>query len=235
MTHLAQAKRLLSVNLAPITDRYFVFDPVAEANMMTVSNILQAEQFGSREGILEGSVGRALGFGLYMNQNVATLTAATTAWATGYAAASGSWAAGVTSITLINASCHGAIYAGNMFKSGAGYYSVYTTVTAVTNTAVIVVFQPALATAVASGDAITVVAAYTPNIAFHRGALAFASPPLAGALGADDEAVSSVTDPVSGITLRFAVTREYYQSTVRVSALWGFLARVPAHIVNLAG
>lgn len=235
VTALAQARRFLSTELAPVTDRYFVFDPMVEANMMTVGNILQAEQFGSRSGIADGTAGRVLGFDLFVNQNVSTLTADTTSWVTGYSIATGGAAAGATTITVINATQGGAINGGTMFKSASGYYSVYTTVTSTTNTNVALVIQPALATAASSGDAITVVASYTPNIAFHRGALAFASRPLAGALGAEDGNVSQVIDPVTGIALRFAVTREHYQSTVRVSCLWGFLARRPEHIVNIAG
>jgi hypothetical protein len=236
VTVLANAKRVLTKNLAPITDRFFVMDPVSEFNMITVANILQAEQKGDQMGVVEGSLGRILGFNCAVNQNIATLTAALTAWITGWSVSTAAAAAGATTIEAINATAHGVITAGTMFKAAGGlYYSVYTTVTAVTNTNVTLVIGPALVTALASGDALTVVAAYTPNVAFHRSALYFASPVLAGALGAEDESVSTITDPLTGITLRFAVTREYYQSTVRVSSLFGACAPRVGLSINVAG
>lgn len=232
VTALAQAKRILSQQLAPVGDRVFVCDPVAEINLLQVPSILDASQYGGAEGVREGRVGNILGFGVFVNQNVATLTAGTTAWGTGYSFATGGASAGVTTITVINATCHGIIYAGYMFKSGAGYYAVYTTVTAVTNTNQALVITPALATAAASGDAVTVIAAYTPNVAFHRNALAFASRPATGAFSPNTQ---SVTDPVTGVTLTFKITDEYYQQTMRVSALWGWESMRPQWIVPILG
>lgn len=234
VTLAATAKRILSQQLAAPSDRRIVIDPLAEAAALTVGNILQAEQKGDQMAIVEGQIGRILGFNWFMDQNVTTNTATTTSWATGYTS-DGSAAAGVTSLAVVNATCHGAINAGFLFTlaGGSQIYAVTATTTAVTAVTLTISFSPALATAAATAGALTVVAAYTPNLAFHRDAACFVSRPLAGAFNRDDS--MTIHDPVTGIALRLMLTREHYQETCRVSALWGSRVLRGEHIVRMVG
>jgi hypothetical protein len=86
---------------------------------------------------------------------------------------------------------------------------------------VAIAFYPALATAVATGSAIAVLAtAYAVNLAFHRDCFAWASRPLADIQGLGNE-MQSVVDPVSGIALRLEVSRQYKQTTFSYDILGG--------------
>lgn len=234
VTHLAQARRLLSVNLAG-PDRFFVMDPLAESAILPVGNVLQAEQYGGTEVIRGGRLAQVLGFDCFVDQNISTVTVTTLnpAWVTGYTVATAAAAAGASSMIVINSTATGSANAGVVFKSGAGYYVVNASIAVVATTNVTLTFSPVLATAAASGDAITIVATYTPNVYMAGGALAFASRIAAPMMGRDD--TQSVVDPVSGIALTMAITREYYQTTARLSCLYGWKAVRPEHIGLIFG
>ena len=57
---------------------------------------------------------------------------------------------------------------------------------------------------------------------------------LSAALGAGDDSVQ-IVDPATGVSLRLMLTREYYQTTARVSALWGWKVVRGEHIVRVCG
>jgi hypothetical protein len=169
-----------------------------------------------------------------MDQLITTNTATTTSWATGFSS-DGSAAVGVTSLAIINATCAGAVQAGYLFTiaGGAQIYAVIATTTVSAGVTSSISFNPAALSAIATAGALTVIASYTPNMAFHRDCIAFASRPLAGAFGKDDS--MQITDPQTGISLRLMVTREHYQETARVSCLWGWKMLRGAHVVRLLG
>ena len=216
---VASGRKQLNAANAALDNRYAVIDPSAEANMILLGNLLNTYQRGDTSTIKEGSIGRILGFDWYMNQNVASTTYGT-GWVTGYIASTVGCAVADTTINLINATASGTILVGDVFKSGAGIYTISVADTVTSTVAVAVTFAPAMATAVATGDAITVGASFTPNLLFHRDAIVFASRVLTGG-DAGVGNVQSIVDPVTGVALSFEVTREYYQTTWRVSSLWG--------------
>jgi len=234
ITVLGTARRILGQQIASVSDRYAVIDPLAEANLLQLANIIQADQKGDKEGLEEGRVARLLGMSVFTNQNVAVVTAGA-GWATGYTIATGGAAVGVSTLSMVNATAAGAINAGDLFTAAGSSqrYAVMATVVASAAVTLALSIKPVLATALSSGDAITVVASYTPNVVFHRGAVVFASRPVAGAFGADNSA--QFTDPVTGLTMRVMRTREHYQESMRFSLLYGAKAVRPEHAVRIAG
>ena len=64
------ARRLLNRQLAPLDTRYGVLDPDAESNLLQVTNVLQFDQRGDSAGIVNGSIGRKLGFDWHLDQNI---------------------------------------------------------------------------------------------------------------------------------------------------------------------
>ena len=141
----------------------------------------------------------------------------------------------MTTLAVINASCAGAINAGYLFTiaGSAQVFAVSATTTTSAGVTSNISFTPAVLTAIATAAALTMVASYTPNLAFHRDACAFASRPLAGAFNLDDSI--QIQDPVTGVLLRLMKTREHYQETLRVSCLWGWKMVRYEHVVRLAG
>lgn len=222
LTVAASAKKLLSINLAPINDRRFVIDPSAEANLLVNQEVLQTQMRGDTGGIIAGTIGTKLGFDFYMNQNVTTFTPGT-GWVTGFALSTVSAAAGDTTLNLINASASGTILVGDLFSIGGGssQYAVTKTATSSATVAVLISFYPPLRAAASVAVAITVVAtAYTVNLAFHRDAWAFASRPLSGVFQSGN-VFQAPTDPVSGIALRLELSRQYKQETLSYDVLYG--------------
>jgi hypothetical protein len=216
------ARKLLNRNLAPMDQRWGLLDPDAENNFLQVSNILQADQRGDAEGIIEGRISRKLGIDWYMNQNVPTYTPGT-GWATGWALSTVAAAAGDTTLNIINATASGTIKVGDIFTVGGGtqQYVVKTAATASATVQVAIAFYPALASAAATAVAITVIGtSYVVNLVANKYALAWASRPLKQSL-IDGHVFQSPTDPISGVALRLEISRQYKLETLSYDYLAG--------------
>jgi hypothetical protein len=216
------ARKLLNRNLAPMDQRWGLLDPDAENNFLQVSNILQADQRGDQEGIIEGRISRKLGIDWYMNQNVPTYTPGT-GWATGWALSTVAAAAGDTTLNIINATASGTIKVGDIFTVGGGtqQYVVKTAATASATVQVAIAFYPALASAAATAVAITVIGtSYVVNLVANKYALAWASRPLKQSL-IDGHVFQSPTDPISGVALRLEISRQYKLETLSYDYLAG--------------
>jgi hypothetical protein len=206
-------------------NRRAVLDPNAEAALLNISNVLQFDQRGDQGGIINGSIGRKLGFDWYMDQNLSTYTPGT-AWASGFIASTVGAAVGDTTLNIINATATGAINIGDIFTLTADttyeqQYVVTAGATVTATTAVAISFYPALRTTVATGATLVVVSVpYIPNLAFHRDAFAWASRPL-GDVMALGSTFQSVADPISGVALRLEVARQYKQTTFSYDVLGG--------------
>lgn len=228
LTVAGNARKLLNKQLAPMDNRRAVLDPDAESNLLLNTNILQSEQRGDSAGIVEGSIGRKLGFDWFLDQNVTTYTPGT-AWITGRTVATAGAVAGETTLAIkdnAGTMAAGTVKIGDIFTLGGSsqQYVITTaiaTVTALASTTFTISFYPALASAHASGAVVTVIgSAYTANLAFHRDAIAWASRPL-GDIPAAGNLFSSAVDPVSGIALRLEVSRQNKQTTFEYDILGG--------------
>lgn len=220
----ASARMILNRNAAPMDNRYGVIDPLAEMNFGQVPVVLQADQRGSTEGVVNGVIGKKLGTDWYMDQNVQSYTAGT-GWASGNIASTVAGAVGDTTLNIINATASGQIKIGDLFRFTADTahhpYVVTVTTTISATVQVAISFYPPLKTAVATGATLVVVSGtYTRNLMFHRDAFAWASRPLADVQGAGNTFASAV-DPVSGIALRVEVSRQYRQTTFSYDILGG--------------
>ena len=188
----------------------------------------------------EGTLGRILGIDWYMDQNVTTFTVGTAA-ASGYIASTVAGVAGQTTLNVINATASGNMAVGDIFTfttsvdSKQQQYVIQTIVAVAATTAAIFTFQPPLTTAVATGSTLIFISVtYTANLAFHRDAFAWASRPLAEIQGLGNEMMSQ-TDPISGITLRLEVSRQYKQTTFSFDILGGAALVRPALAVKILG
>jgi len=228
------SRTLLNKQLAPMDNRRAVLDPTAEGQFLALSNIIQVDQRGDQGGIINGTIGRKLGIDWYMDQNVPTYTPGT-AWATGWTAAASS-TVGLATLSLLNSTAAGTVNAGDIFTiAGASQQYVVTAAATVASSAVTVLIDPPLVSAVATAAAITVVGtAYTANLVFHRDAFAWASRPLADIQGLGNNMMSAI-DPVSGIALRLEMSRAYKQTIFSYDVLGGAALVRPELAVKLLG
>ena len=222
LTAAAQARTVLNKQLAPNDDRRAVVDPDAEEKLLLNTQVLQFDQRGDAQGIINGSIGRKLGFDWYMDQNISTYTPGT-AWTTGWTF-DGSNAAGVKTAAVVFTSS-GTVKIGDIFylTSGGLGYVITANTTAVTSTTMNISFEPGLRYAVATAASLYIGAgttAYTVNLAFHRDAFAWASRPLQDVMSLGAQFQSAV-DPISGVALRLEVSRQYKQTTFSYDILGG--------------
>lgn len=77
---------------------------------------------------------------------------------------------------------------------------------------------------------------YTPNFGFSRNALVLATRPPARPLGGDAATdVTTITDPVTGLTMTVAQYKLYGMSRYQVELVWGYQAMQSEHIAVLMG
>jgi len=226
--------KVLHNQLAPNSPRWAVINPDAEANALGLRAFQDMSFSGSAQGLIDGKVGRKLGFGWLMDQNVPTHTS--TVLTAGNATVNGAHAVGVTSVSIAKATNAAPLVNGDIitFAGDTQTYVVTTAVTlAVGNTAVSI--SPALKVAAAGGEAMALKASHTVNFAFHRDCIAFASRPLLTVGTGLGTRIMQSTDPVTGLSLRLEVSREHKRTRFSYDILYGAAVVRPEFGVRLAG
>ncbi|MCP3684759.1 MAG: hypothetical protein GY861_18990 [bacterium] len=231
------AKKKLSDNLTPNTDRRYVMNTTTEANALLLRPFQDMSWSGSAEGIAEGKINRKLGFDWHMDQNMPTHTTGTQDGA--YLVDSASVAIGDKTVNI---------------DAGTGTYLVGDTFTVAGDTQEYVVtadeltggndvelaFLPAAKVAWANSAAITFVGnastadTWDMDLAFHRDAFAFVSRPLADIQGLGN-LMMSVVDEVTGVAIRLEVSREHKRTRFSYDVLYGVKCIRPELAVRVLG
>lgn len=218
------ARKFLNKSAAPFTDRRVVLNPDAEAQALNLSLFLQAYSTGDQAGIVQGLIGHRVGADWYLDQNVQSQ--ATTAATGGATTVNGVNALGSTTLSIAKAAgVNQPLIIGDVIQiaSGpaAGFYMICTaaTLTQAGNTTVNI--YPGLVGATAGGETVTLIAAHVVNLLFHRDAFAFANRPLVGSAEGLGSIIQQAVDPISGLTLRLELRRDYKQTTFSYDILYG--------------
>jgi len=237
----AQPLAILDTNGAPLSDRQMVLGSTSIARIRgKQSGLFEVNRAGNDDMLRRGVLADVEGFGIHQSQAVKTLvTAGTMASATTTASAQ---TVGQTVIPLANAVGTGVCVAGDIITlaGDTNQYVVESVSFAGANPATgdtITLAEPGLRVAqTSSAKAITVVAATTRNMFFHRSAIQLATRAPAmpdGGDSADD--VMLVTDPVSGLTYEFAVYKQKRQVRYEINLAWGVRMIAPRHCGLLIG
>ena len=222
-------QKLLNKNKVPRGDRFCVFDTDAEANL------LAREQFTSGDYVTgfpfeSGDVGlqQKMGMAWVMSQNVQSHTTGTD---DGAFVTTGAKAIGDKTLTLGTGT--GTILAGDTVAIGNYKYGVASG----TSGAGDITLNQGLLEAVGSGDTVQTIDrggnANVGNVAFHRDSVVFVSRPFQ----ASNAAIASqtISDPISGLSLRLEVTREYKRDRWSIDALYGTKVVRPEGVVKVIG
>ncbi|EJN07797.1 P22 phage major capsid protein family protein [Herbaspirillum sp. YR522] len=237
LSDFAQSRKILDDNGAPQSDLHLVLGSTAVANIRgKQSGLFRVNEAGTDDLLRRGSLGDVEGLQLHnsgqVKKNVTTGTAASATTNTA------GYAVGATIITLAAAGTGTAIvgdivtFAGdsNKYLLAAGNANVAAGGT-------ITLQEPGLQQAIpAAATAVTIIAATTRNMFFHRSAIQLATRAPAmpeGGDAADD--VMMVTDPVSGITYEFCIYRQKRQVRYEVNLAWGKKMVTPRHSGTLIG
>lgn len=237
LSDFAQSRKILDDNGVPQADLHMVLGSSAVANIRgKQSGLFRVNEAGSDDLLRRGALGQVEGFDLHNSSQVkksvpvGTATGATTN-ATGYAV-------GATVITIASAGT-GNVIAGDILTV-AGDTEKYVIVsgdTDVSNGGTLTIAEPGLQKAIpAAATALTLVAATTRNMFFHRSAIQLATRAPAMPEGGDSaDDVVLITDPYSGLTYEFCLYRGKRSIRWEVNLAWGVKAIAPRHIGLLIG
>lgn len=257
-----EARKILSKQLCPKSDRRGVLDFDAEALAIALAPFSDLDKSGDQAVKIEGEIGRKYGINWYADDQVPTHTAGTVndgatpngrTCAVNEAGAASTRAIGVYWLNMDNgaaASLTGTILVGDII-SFAGHDQTYMVVdstqtsaqwaagvyTAAGNAVADLEFYPPLKVAVADNEVVTVRATHVVNLVFHRDAFAFATRPLVEAMS-DLQLGSkflSMQDPVSGLVMRLEVSRQHKQTVWEFDILWGAKLVRPELCMRIAG
>jgi len=220
-------RKVLNQNVCPKSNRRGVLDFAADANALTLPAFSDAEKIMSADVKIEGEIGRKFGIDWFSDDQVPTHTR--NAVGAGTLTVNGTPAAGVSTISIAKgAGANWDALKGDVITiagevAGLNSYVITADTTIVQGTNTNVPISPPLRSTKAGGEVITSIDTHVVNLVFHRDAFALAMRPLQ--LSTMDvqlgNIIMSMTDPVTGISLRLEISRQYKQVVWELDALWG--------------
>lgn len=227
-TDFAGARQIMELNGAPLTDLQLVMGASAMFNLRGKQpGLFKVNEAGSSDMLRNGLTDRVQGMAL---RNSAAVGVRTKGTGSGYLV-NGALSAGATVITVDTGS--GTILAGDVvtFAGDATKYVVTSALASNTFT----IGRPLLV-GIADNAAVTVGNNFTNNLVFDRGSVVLATRMPAMPQGGDSaDDVTSLTDPISGITFEFALYRQFLQNVIHVRAAWGAKVIKSQHVGLLLG
>lgn len=231
-----QVRKILSAQLCPLSDRRGVLDFDAEAAALSLSSFKDYLNTGDPSVKQEGRIGRKFGIDWYVDNQIETHISGTL---TANVTASAATPLGATSIVLAtDGTGVVALVQGDIitFAGDTQTYAVQAAASCGNSSTVAVSIYPPLAVALAGGEVVSVKATHVVNPIFHRDAFAFANRPLMDSTaGVDLGNFMTLQDPVSGLTMRLEVSRQYKQTVWEFDILWGAALVRPELAARMAG
>lgn len=237
-TDFSNSLRILDDNGAPITDRQMVLGSSAISNIRgKQSGLFKANEANSDELLRRGIIGQVEGWDIHNSGQIKSQALAGSA--AGSTTNTAGYPIGATVINLASAGT-GAFFAGDIVAIAGDADNKYVLAAGdadTSNGGTIVLAEPGLRKAIpGAATAITVIAATTRNMFFHRSAIQLATrAPAMPEEGDSADDVMMVTDPVSGITYEFCIYKQKRQVRYEVNLAWGVKAVAPRHIGLLIG
>lgn len=229
---VAQMRKILADNGAPMTDLQLVIDTAAGANLRSLSQLTKANEADTDATLRRGLLLNISGFNIRESGQIVTHAAGSF---TGDALVNNSdgYAKGATTIAVDGATAI-ALKAGDLVKFNGD--NVNYVVASDASATPITLAAPGLRGAVANDATVTALGSYAASLAFDRNALQLIARTPAMPQGGDRaDDVTVVTDPVSGISFQVAVYREYRRVRYEVGLAWGVKLIKPEHVAILMG
>lgn len=236
LTDVAQVRKILDDNGAPLSDRSLIVNTSAGAKLRAIPNLTRVNENGSSMTLRDGVLLDLHGFGIKESAGVNEFTAGTN---NGSASTNNAgYAVGATVITLASAGT-GTFKQGDVvtIAGDANKYVLASGDADVSNGGTITIAKPGLRKAIAaSNTVITTIASHSANVGFSRNALALAmrapALPNGGDLALDRQ---TIVDTRSGLVFEVSLYPGYRMIEAEVAAAWGVAAPNPAHIALLLG
>jgi P22 coat protein - gene protein 5 len=228
---LAQVRKVLADNGCPMDGQItLAMNTSAGVNMRNLTLLQKANESGGTELLRQGTLLDLQG--IMVKESAAPVSVAAGTGAN--YVTSGSTAVGVTDIALVTGT--GTVPAGSVVTFAADAVNNYVVGTGVTAPGTISLNAPGAQVVIATANAMTVGAAYTPNVAFHRSAIELGIRAPAMPHGGDAAVdIMTVQDPWSGLVFEIAAYKGYMKSMFEVRCVYGSKAWKPNHIATLMG
>lgn len=236
------ARKALNKRRVPKVPRFALIDPDAEANAILLRAFQDAGWRGDTGGIIEGEIGQKIGATWLASNFVPTRTS--TVLTAGALTVNGVNAVAADdysqTISLAKATNASPLVVGDVITIAtglaAGDYVVRAAVSLIVGNTTVSIY-PKLRGATAGGEVVSLRATFVNNVLFHRDALGFVTRPLSESApqGRSLGVFESMVDPLSGLTLRLELTREYKQDRFSYDILWGSQLVRPDFCQAMAG
>ena len=227
LTPLTNLYKILRDNGAPMADLQCVFDTNAGLKLRNLGIIQQAYQAGSADERRNGILLRQFGFQL---SESAGITQHTKGGGSAYVT-SGSTAAGVKDVVLATGS--GTVLTGDIVTFAADANNAYVVNTGVAAPGTISLGRPGARMVIPTGNALTIGASYTANLAFERSAVVGVyRPPLIPENPTIQQ--MKISDP-SGLTFLLLDIAQYGQRTWELHIAYGNKVVQTEHVALLLG
>lgn len=232
LSDLAGIAKILDDNGAPLTDRQIVLNSSAVANLRGKQSVLfKVNEAGSSDMLRDGMTERLQNMSVRYSGGISLHTKGTGA---SYLVNNASNIA-VGGTTIAADTGTGTILAGDVVTFAADSANKYVVNSALAGGS-FTIGKPGALVQIPDNNAISVGNNYTGNFAFTRSALVLAARAPAMPQGGDSaDDVTTITDPVSGLTFQVAMYRQYRQVKIEVGLAWGAGAPNGAHIATLLG
>lgn len=235
LDELAQVRKILADNGAPLSDLQAVIDTTAGAKMRTLAQLSKANEAGGDDLLRRGVLLDIFNMAIRESAQVKLHTAGA---GSGYLVdLTAGYAAGTTTVHLDTGT--GTILSGDVLsntKTGRDTSKYVVKTGGAGGEADYVLQNPGIQVAWVNNDPVALSAAYRANLAFARSAIALMArvPEMPeGGDAADD--VTVITDPVSGLSFQVALYRQYRQVAFEVGLAWGVKAVKPEAMAILLG
>lgn len=227
---VAMARKLLEDNGAPLTDLQLVIDTLSAAYLRSNGQLTKANEADTDATLRRGVLLDLMGFAVRTSAQLRTHTGGSI---TGTAAVNNGegYNVGATEIAVDGATTID-LKAGDLLTFGTAEdkYVVAADVAATPLT----LNAPGLISSIADDDTVSTITTYTPCLAFDRNALQLIARAPAMPQGGDEASdITTLTDPVSGISFQVAAYRGYREVRYEVGLAWGVKAIQPEHIAML--
>jgi hypothetical protein len=220
------ARALMVDRAVPLDGWAGIVSAFDESDMLGLPIFSQAEQRGDQGGVIQGFVGQKFGVDWYVDQNVPTHTAGTYADDTDAIAHTDNLEpVGETSILLDSTNTAGSetLLEGDVIKfdnhDQTYVITADTSISGADGTATVVI-SPGLRVATVAGTTnVHYVRSHKVNLLLQKDAIGFASRPLADV--APEGNFVQMVDPISGLSLRLEMFRQYKRTIFDIDVLYG--------------
>ena len=230
LTIMAEARKALNLNKAPVSGRSAVWSPEADAAFTAIDAIVHAEKSGSTQALREGSIGRVMGMDHYMSQGVCRHESSISSCNALKLAAAAD--AGDTSLKITGTALTGKFVQGDLLKIADKTYVVTEESPVAASNAIDGVKVYPAVPALAQNTPVTFIPSHTANLAFHPLAFAFVTRPLTSPGG-----VESYVTHYNGISLRVVrgYDMQHKREMLSMDVLYGFKTLYPELAVRVLG